>query len=47
MTELRELRQSVLRSNMDPDRKREVLDNIRQAEVNLTSRIQLVKKQIS
>lgn len=47
MTELRELRQSVLRSNMDPDRKREVLDNIRQAEVNLTSRIQLIKKQIS
>ena len=47
MTTLRELRQNVLRSNMDPDRKREVLDNIRQAEVNLTNRIQMVKKQIS
>lgn len=47
MTTLRELRQNVLRSNMDPDRKREVLDNIRQAEVNLTNRIQMIKKQIS
>jgi hypothetical protein len=47
MTQLRELRQTVLVSKMDPDRKREVLDNIRNAEVNLTSRIQLVKKQIS
>jgi len=47
MTQLRELRQSVLVSKMDPERKREVLDNIRNAEVNLTSRIQLVKKQLS
>jgi hypothetical protein len=47
MKELRELRQSVLRSNMEPDRKREVLDNIREAEVNMTSRIQTIKKQIS
>jgi hypothetical protein len=47
MTALRETRQAVLRSKMDPDRKREILDNIRKAEVNLTSRIQFVKKQIS
>lgn len=47
MTELRELRQSVLRSNMEPDRKREVLDTIRDAEVSLTKRIQLIKKEIS
>ena len=47
MTQLRELRQFVLRSGMEPDRKREVLDNIREVEVNLTSRIQFVKKQIS
>jgi len=47
MKNLRELRQSVLISKMDPERKREVLDNIRTAEVNMTSRIQMVKKQIS
>jgi hypothetical protein len=47
MTQLREMRQAVLVSKIDPDRKREILDNIRQAEVNLTARIQLVKKQIS
>lgn len=47
MKDLRELRQSVLISKIDPERKREILDTIREAEVNLTSRIQTVKKQIS
>ena len=47
MTVLRETRQAVLTSRMDPDRKREILDNIRQAEINLTSRIQFLKKQMS
>jgi len=31
---------------MEPDQKRDVLDNIRKAEVALTSRIQYVKKSI-
>ena len=47
MKDLRETRQAVLISKMDPDRKREVLDYIREAEVNMTSRIQMIKKQIS
>jgi hypothetical protein len=47
MKDLRETRQAVLISKMEPDRKREVLDYIREAEVNMTSRIQMIKKQIS
>jgi hypothetical protein len=46
MTMLREMRRTVQMSNMDPDQKRNVLDNIRKAEVGLTSRIQFLKKSI-
>lgn len=46
MKMLREMRGEVLRSNMDPDQKRNVLNNIRKAEVALTSRIQFVKQSI-
>lgn len=46
MTMLREMRRTVQMSNMDPDQKRDVLDNIRKAEVGLTSRIQFLKKSI-
>ena len=46
MTSLREMRQTIQISNIDPDQKREVLDNIRRAEVGLTSRIQYLKKSI-
>jgi hypothetical protein len=46
MTMLREMRRAVQISGMEPDQKRDVLDNIRKAEVALTSRIQYVKKSI-
>jgi hypothetical protein len=46
MTTLREFRRMVQMSNMDPDTKRETLDNIRSAEVAMTRRIQFVKKAI-
>jgi hypothetical protein len=46
MTMLREMRRTVQMSNMDSDQKRNVLDNIRKAEVGLTSRIQFLKKSI-
>jgi len=46
MTMLREMRRAVQISSMEPDQKRDVLDNIRKAEVALTSRIQYVKKSI-
>ena len=46
MTMLRDMKKTVQMSRMDPDQKREVLDNIRKAEVGLTSRIQFVKKSI-
>ena len=46
MTMLRELRRAVQISGLDPEAKRDVLDNIRSAEVALTSRIQYIKKSI-
>jgi hypothetical protein len=46
MTMLREMRRAIQISGMEPDQKRDVLDNIRKAEVALTSRIQYVKKSI-
>ena len=46
MTMLREMRRAVQISGMEPDDKRVVLDNIRSAEVALTSRIQFLKKSI-
>ena len=46
MTMLRDTRKMVMMSQMEPDKKREVLDNIRSAEVNLTSRIQSVRKML-
>lgn len=46
MTMLRDVRRAVQASSMEPDSKREVLDNIRSAEVALTSRIQYIKKSI-
>lgn len=46
MTMLREMRRTVQMSSMEPDQKREALDNIRSAEVKLTSRIQFLKKSI-
>jgi len=46
MTTLREMRRAIQFSKIDPDQKREVLDNIRRAEVALTSRIQYIKKSI-
>jgi hypothetical protein len=46
MTQLRDLRKVVMMSQMEPDKKRVVLDNIRSAEVGLTSRIQSVKKML-
>jgi len=46
MTMLRDTRKMVMMSQMEPDAKRVVLDNIRSAEVGLTSRIQYVKKML-
>jgi hypothetical protein len=46
MTMLRDTRKMVMMSQMEPDKKREVLDNIRSAEVGLTSRIQSVRKML-
>jgi hypothetical protein len=46
MTMLRDTRKMVMMSQMEPDAKRAVLDNIRSAEVGLTSRIQYVKKML-
>jgi hypothetical protein len=46
MKMLRETKRMVQMSGMDPDSKRDVLDNIRSAEVALTSRIQYIKKAI-
>ena len=46
MTMLRELRRAVQVSSLDPQSKRDVLDNIRSAEVAMTSRIQYLKKSI-
>lgn len=44
MTRLREFRRAVQQSKIDPEQKRDILDNIRKAEVGLTSRIQYIKK---
>jgi hypothetical protein len=44
MTRLRELRVAVQNSKIDPEQKRDVLENIRKSEVGLTSRIQYLKK---
>lgn len=46
MTQLRDMRKMVMMSQMEPDKKREVLDNIRSAEVSLTSRVQSVRKML-
>jgi len=46
MKDFRELRGTILRSSMDPDRKRDSLDAIRKAEIALTKRIQYIKKQV-
>jgi len=46
MKMLRELRRAVQVSSLDPQSKRDVLDNIRSAEVAMTSRIQYLKKSI-
>ena len=46
MTMLRDTRKMVMMSQMEPDAKRAVLDNIRSAEVGLTSRIQSVRKML-
>ena len=46
MTMLREMRRTVQMSNMEPDLKRTTLDNIRKAEVSLTSRMQFIKKSL-
>ena len=46
MTMLREMRRTVQMSNMEPDLKRTTLDNIRKAEVALTSRMQYIKKSL-
>jgi hypothetical protein len=46
MTQLRDVRKMVMMSQMEPDKKREVLDNLRSAEVGLTSRIQSVRKML-
>jgi hypothetical protein len=46
MTMLRDTRKMVMMSQMEPDAKRAVLDNIRSAEVGLTSRIQYVRKML-
>jgi hypothetical protein len=44
MTRLRELRVAVQNSKIDPEQKRDILENIRKSEVGLTSRIQYLKK---
>jgi hypothetical protein len=46
ITMLREFRRAVNLSQMEPDRKRQTLDSIRTAEVQMTSRIQYLKKMI-
>jgi hypothetical protein len=46
MTMLREMRRTIQVSQMDSEQKADVLENIRRAEVALTSRIQFVKKSI-
>jgi hypothetical protein len=46
MTMLRDVRRAIQASQMSPEDKRDVLDNIRSAEVALTSRVQYIKKSI-
>jgi hypothetical protein len=46
ITMLREFRRAVNLSQMEPDRKRQTLDSIRTAEVQMTSRIQYLKKMV-
>jgi prefoldin subunit 5 len=46
MTMLREMRRTIQVSRMDSEQKADVLENIRRAEIALTSRIQFVKKSI-
>jgi hypothetical protein len=46
ITMLREFRRAVNLSQMEPDRKRQTLDSIRTSEVQMTSRIQYLKKMI-
>jgi len=46
MTMLREMRRTIQVSQMDSEQKADVLENIRRAEIALTSRIQFVKKSI-
>lgn len=47
MTMIRDTRRAIQASKMDPDQKREVLDNLRRAENALTSRIRYVQKSMS
>jgi hypothetical protein len=44
MKDLRDSRRQVLVSRMDPDLKNDALENIRKAEIALTSRMQYIKK---
>jgi len=44
MKDLRDARRQVLVSRMDPDLKNDALENIRKAEIALTSRMQYIKK---
>ncbi len=46
ITMLREFRRAINLSQMEPDRKRQTLDSIRTAEVQMTSRIQYLKKMV-
>jgi hypothetical protein len=46
ITMLREFRRAVNLSQMEPDRKRQTLDSIRTSEVQMTSRIQYLKKMV-
>ena len=46
MKMLREMKMAVNMSRIDPDQKRDILDNIRRSEIALTSRIQYIKKQL-
>jgi hypothetical protein len=47
MTMIRDTRRAIQSSKMEPSDKREVLDNLRKAEIALTSRVRYVQKMIS